>query len=201
MTNNDCSDNQESICAGEIDGIHMTDRPLPPFWKWCFLLTVVIAPPYFFYYHGGAVGRTLGEQLDARMAENLRIQMEELGELPQTRESVVKYLYDESWIKLGKSVFKSNCVSCHAKDGGGLVGPNLCDDEYKHVSDIEDVLRVIQNGANGGAMPAWNGKLSPNELVLVSSYVASLRGTVPGAPKAAEGRKIDAWPGPPPTAK
>ena len=114
-----------------------------------------------------------------------------------TRESVVKYLYDESWLKVGKAVFKTNCVSCHARDGGGLVGPNLTDEEYKNVKDIGDILNVIQNGANGGAMPAWKNRLSPNEMVLVSSYAASLRGTTPAEPKAPEGRPIPAWPEPP----
>ena len=62
------------------------------------------------------------------------------------------------------------------------------------MSDIADVLKVVQNGANAGAMPAWRDRLVPNELVLVSSYVASLRGSNPSTAKAPEGRKIAPWP-------
>jgi cytochrome c oxidase cbb3-type subunit III len=35
---------------------------------------------------------------------------------------------------------------------------------------------VIADGAGNGAMPAWRNRLHPNELLLVSAYVASLRG-------------------------
>ena len=83
-------------------------------------------------------------------------------------------------------------------DGGGLVGPNLCDEEYKNVKDIADILTVLQNGASAGAMPAWKNRLSTNELVLAASYVASLRGTNPPEPKAPEGRVIPPWPEAPP---
>ncbi len=61
-------------------------------------------------------------------------------------------------------------------------------------ADIVSMGGPILNGANGGAMPAWKSKLSVNEIVLVSSYVASLRGTTPATAKAAEGNKIAPWP-------
>jgi cytochrome c oxidase cbb3-type subunit 3 len=42
-------------------------------------------------------------------------------------------------------------------------------------------------------MPAWKTKLHPTELVLVSAYVASLRGRNE-AGRQAEGSEIAAWP-------
>jgi cytochrome c oxidase cbb3-type subunit 3 len=128
------------------------------------------------------------------MAANLQLQFAEIGELTADRENVVKFLYEENWLQVGKVVFKTHCVSCHGKDGGGLVGPNLCDDSYKNVKDIGDILTVLQKGANAGAMPAWSNRLSTNEIVLASSYVASLRGSSPAIAKPAEGRVIDPWP-------
>ena len=59
-------------------------------------------------------------------------------------------------------------------------------------------MRVLENGANAGAMPAWKSKLSTNEIVLVSAYVASLRGKSDGTGKPAEGREIAPWPPAPP---
>ena len=51
-----------------------------------------------------------------------------------------------------------------------------------------------------GAMPAWKGRLTDNEITLMASYVASLRGTnVPG--KQAEGDVIPDWPAYTPEAK
>ncbi len=137
------------------------------------------------------------DRFDRAMAANLQLQFAEIGELTANRENVVKFLHEDSWLQIGKAVFRSNCVSCHGKEGGGLVGPNLCDDSYKNVKDIGDILTVLQKGANAGAMPAWNNRLSTNEMVLVASYVASLRGSDPAVAKAAGGSRIDPWPAAP----
>ncbi len=100
----------------------------------------------------------------------------------------------EGW----QTVYKTNCISCHGRDGEGKVGPNLTDDFYKNVSKIEDIARVINKGAGNGAMPAWATRIHPNEVVLVSAYVASLRGSTPaGEAKGPEGNQIPAWPAPP----
>ena len=71
---------------------------------------------------------------------------------------------------------------------------NLCDDMWKNVYQIEDVTKMVANGAAGKAMPAWGARLHPNELVLVSCYVASLRGTSPPGPvRPPEGKAIPPW--------
>lgn len=170
------------------------DQRIPRWWKLIFVATIAFAPPYFFWHHCGAPGRTMADEYDVAMAANLKLQFGAIGDLTLDRANVVKYLYEDSWLKVGRAVFKANCVSCHGVEGGGLVGPNLCDDQYKNVKDIGDILKILQNGANGGAMPAWQNRLSANEIVLVSSYVASLRGSNPAIAKPGEGREIPAWP-------
>lgn len=188
----------DPLMAHEYDGIQEYDNPLPGWWKWLFIASIVFTPPYFFFYHNGAEGRSLSDQYDRALAANLQLQFAEIGELKADRETVVKFLHKESWLQIGKAVFKANCVSCHGKEGLGLVGPNLCDEEYKNVKDIGDLLTVLEKGANAGAMPAWKNRLSTNELVLVTSYVASLRGTAAkDQGKAPEGRPIPAWPSAP----
>lgn len=180
-----------------FDGIELENHPAPFWCKWIFVALVPFAPVYFMYYHTGADGRTLADEHDKQVAIVMQARFAEIGELEPNRETVVKYLYEDSWLQVGKMVFRKNCASCHGKEGGGLIGPNLCDDSYKNINDIADILRVLQLGANAGAMPAWNNRLSTNELVLVSSYVASLRNTTPATAKPAEGREIPAWPSPP----
>ena len=53
---------------------------------------------------------------------------------------------------------------------------------------------MIKDGAKAGAMPAWGNRLHPNEVVLVSSYLATLRGTNASGGKAAEGEVPPPWP-------
>lgn len=189
----------DPLTGHDYDGIQEYDNPLPGWWKWLFVASILFAPPYFFWYHNGAEGRSRHDRFERALAANLQLQFAEIGNLTADRENVVQFLYQDNgrWLQVGKAVFAANCVSCHGKEGGGLVGPNLCDDSYKNVKDIGDILKVVENGANAGAMPAWSNRLSTNELVLVSSYVASLRGSDPAVAKAPEGREIDPWPGPP----
>ena len=188
----------DPLTGHSYDGIQEFDNPLPGWWKWLFVGSIFFAPPYFVFYHSGAEGRTIDDRYDRALATNLRLQFAEIGELQPNRETVVEFLYKPNWLQVGKTVFKANCVSCHGRDGGGLIGPNLCDDNYKNVKDIADILTVLQNGANAGAMPAWKNRMTANELILTASYVASLRGSEPATAKAPEGRIIDAWPEAPP---
>ena len=191
-------DPADSLTDQSFDGIQQYDHPLPVWWIWLFVVGLLFAPPYFWYYHNGTQGRSLADHHEQELAEVLKLQFSQMGEVTADRETLVRFLYEDSWLRVGRSVFKSNCVACHGREGVGKVGPNLQDDHYKNVGDIADILRVLQHGANAGAMPAWKSKLSTNEIVLVSAYVASLRGSGDGSGKPAEGRVIAPWPQAPP---
>lgn len=191
----------DSLTHQSCDGIRQCDNPLPVWWMWLFVGCLLFAPPYFWYYHNGTSGRSLVDHHDEELVENLKLQFSQMGEVTADRETLVRFLYEDSWLRVGRSIFKTNCVACHGRDGMGQVGPNLRDDHYKNVADIADILKVLQVGANAGAMPAWKSKLSTNEIVLVSAYVASLRGSGDGSGKPPEGRIIPTWPqAPPPNA-
>lgn len=69
----------------------------------------------------------------------------------------------------GREIFVANCGSCHTlSDAGtsGAVGPSL-DGIGLDVSAVETQVR---NG--GGGMPAFEGQLTDEEIVAVSTYVA-----------------------------
>jgi cytochrome c oxidase cbb3-type subunit III len=181
------------------DGIEEYDNPLPGWWKWLFVATIVMSPPYWFYFHSGVEGRNDGAVYNLALAANTRLQFEEIGNLKPDEATILTYMNKGNWVKVGESVFKSQCISCHGKEGEGQIGPNLTDESYKNIRKVEDIARVINLGANAGAMPAWASRLHPNEVVLVSSYVASLRGKNLKGPRPAEGNEIPAWPAAPPS--
>lgn len=179
------------------DGIQEFDNPLPGWWKWLFVGTIVFCFPYYAYYHFGGTGRTLAEQYDVALAENSRLMFAGMGDLGDDTASLVHAMDTPSMVSIGRSVFKANCVSCHGTEGGGLVGPNLTDDAYKNVRELTDIVRVVRDGAAAGAMPAWKSRLDPNEVILVSVYVAAMRGATPAGPaKGPEGQVLDPWPTP-----
>ena len=180
------------------DGIQEFDNPLPGWWKWMFVGSIVFSLFYALYFHIGAPGRSVADQYDTALAANTRLQFSEIGDLQPTADNILLYANKKSWLSVGQTIFKTNCVSCHGRNGEGKVGPNLTDEFYKNVRKVEDIARVINQGAGNGAMPAWANRLHPNEVVLVSSYVSSLRGTYPeGEVKGPEGNEIPAWPAPP----
>lgn len=176
------------------DGIQEYDNPLPGWWKWLFIGTAAFSVVYWAYYHSGMPTRTLAASYDHAVSENLRLQFAELGELKPERTVILKYAHDPKWLTVGKTAFAANCVSCHGPKAEGLVGPNLTDGYWKHVKQPEDIATVIAAGAASGAMPAWKNRLHPNEVVLLASYIVSLRGSLPeGAGKDPEGTPAPSW--------
>ena len=179
------------------DGIEEFDNPLPGWWKWTFVATIAIAPIYWMFYHGGAEGRSIHDSYGVALAENTRLQFAEIGDLEPDAETIMRFTQKKSWLRVGEIVFKANCVSCHGRKGEGKVGPNLTDEHFKHISKVDDIAKVIAKGANGNAMPAWSNRLHKNEIVMLSAYIATLRGTNVEGGRIAEGRIIDPWPQPP----
>ena len=68
-----------------------------------------------------------------------------------------------------RQIFSQNCAACHtlaAAAATGSVGPNL---DQLH-PDAATVKHQVENG--GGAMPAFKGRLSDQQIDAVSQYVA-----------------------------
>jgi outer membrane protein assembly factor BamB/mono/diheme cytochrome c family protein len=80
----------------------------------------------------------------------------------------------EALLTEGKTIFTTNCASCHTLSEAGAsgnVGPNL--DELK--PDKALVETQVTNG--GGGMPPFGGILSPQEIEAVAEYVSKVAGT------------------------
>ena len=89
----------------------------------------------------------------------------------------------------GRQTFMTLCAPCHRPDGGGLVGPNLCDDYWIHGTNYLDSLRIIINGVPEKGMLTWRGILKPSEIQAVASFIYTLRGTHPPNPKLPENQQ------------
>ena len=184
----------EVLLDHSYDGIQEYDNPLPGWWSWLFIVSCVFAALYWMYFEWGIEGRTIHDAYDREAAQIFELRFQEIGQLEPNKETILKYMNDEKWLSVGKVVYKTNCVSCHGPQGEGVVGPNLTDDTWKNVVKIEDIARVIENGAANGSMPAWRNRLSHiNQIVLTAAYVASMRGqNLPG--RQPEGNVIPPWP-------
>ncbi|MEM7228660.1 MAG: cbb3-type cytochrome c oxidase N-terminal domain-containing protein [Planctomycetota bacterium] len=181
------------------DGISEYDNPLPGWWKWLFILSAIFTVIYIMYYHMGP-GPDLEAKYQASVASHVEAQLALLGDLEADNNTIVKFMSNDEWMSAMGGLFRGNCSQCHASDGGGNVGPNLCDDSYKNVKTPEDIYTVIEQGIAGTQMTAWSDRFQKPQLILLSAYVGSLRGTSPASPKEAEGVEIAPWPEPLPDA-
>jgi cytochrome c oxidase cbb3-type subunit III len=167
---------QGPVTGHVYDGIQEYDNPTPGWWTMIFFATVIFSVLYWFVAtlsNGGLSAEA--EYAADKKAETVR-QFGSIGELTIDAPTLLQYSADPKWLAVGEAIFISKCAACHAKDGGGINGSNLTDDLYIHVKSITDVADVISDGRNNGAMPAWKTSLSTNEIVMVSSYVSTLRG-------------------------
>lgn len=183
----------EAHSSHSYDGIQEYDNPTPGWWNWLFFATTIFAPIYILWFHSPVEERNLAAQYGKAFAANLTLQFGEIGELEPTRETLLEYIDDEKWLAVGTATFATHCASCHGREAEGVSAPNLTDEYYLHVKQIEDIARVVTNGARNGAMPAWGNRLHPNEVVLVSAYVASLRGKNIDSTRKPEGDTIEPW--------
>ena len=185
---------RERLLDHEYDGITEYDNPTPGWWHAIFIGSILFSFVYFAFYQWSPLATNMYQAHANAEVRVLRQKFGEIGELAADEQTIIDYMGQEDWMAYAASVYKGNCVSCHGSQGEGLVGPNLTDNAYKNVTSLTDIHKVLVEGANNGAMPAWGTRLHPNELVLLSSYVASMRGGNLTGPRPPEGDQIPAWP-------
>ncbi|SFB52900.1 cbb3-type cytochrome c oxidase N-terminal domain-containing protein [Algoriphagus aquimarinus] len=170
------------------DGIQELDNFMPPWLQYVFIGTIVFAVGYYANYTVFGIGMTGIEEYE----EELRIE----AIAAESRSLTADASIDETNVTLddsgpalgaGKTIFEANCAACHAIDGGGGVGPNLTDKYWLHGGDIKDVFAVVKYGVIEKGMVPWEDQLNPKEIQEVSSYILSLQGTTPAAPKDPQG--------------
>jgi cytochrome c oxidase cbb3-type subunit III len=183
MKNNEPKD--PLLLDHEYDGIQELNNKLPRWWVWLFNITIVFAIGYVIYYHGMHKGKLMAEQYRDEMRAGDELKAHALTDF-ESRMASKQPSTDAAVLSQGRTLFLKNCAPCHRVDGGGLVGPNLCDDYWIHGSNFVDNLRTIWNGVPSKGMVTWKGTLPPADIYAAASYIYTLRGTHPVNPKPPE---------------
>ena len=102
--------------------------------------------------------------------------------------AALKPLTDAASLAQGKVLYEGVdylCATCHNKDLGGLVGPNLVDEFWAHGCSVTDVVTAIEKGFPAtGMLPFGSNKpMTAVQLHQLASYVLSQRGTKPAIAK------------------
>lgn len=177
----------EILLDHAYDGIRELDNRVPPWFNFLFYGTILFSIIYLVQYHVIGSGNVQQDEYLAEVRE-ANLQKEILlktGALLD--ENSVKFVKDAGSLSNGKDIFLKNCASCHANDGGGLVGPNLTDKYWINGGGIQNVFKTIKYGVPAKGMISWQTQLNPTQMQEVASYILTLEGTEPAAPKAPEG--------------
>lgn len=165
------------------------NNPLPRWWMWLFIITVVFAIGYLVIFpgagsHAGTLGWTSAGQYEHEQSQAkaamapLYAKYAALG--------ADELANDPGAMGIGERLFVNNCSACHGSDAHGGKGfPNLTDDDWLHGGSLETVEKTITEGRQGVMPPLAAAVGSADDIRNVANYVLSLSGGAHDA-KAAE---------------
>ena len=162
------------------DDLRELNNPLPRWWLWLFLITVVFALAYLVLYPGlGNYRGTLNWSAHSAYDEQVRVSEAQLAQTfePFKDKSVEELAVTPSAMRVARNLFLNNCAACHGSDARGAFGfPNLTDRDWLWGGSPTTILETISNGRNG-IMPPWRDALGGDGNVEdVLDYVMSLSG-------------------------
>ncbi|MGE3759239.1 MAG: cbb3-type cytochrome c oxidase N-terminal domain-containing protein [Pseudobdellovibrionaceae bacterium] len=186
MSDSENKQNRDPLLTDhEYDGIQELDNSLPDWWLAIFLATIAFSFLYILHYESGA-GLTNAQELQVAMDHLKSLKKEG----PFFSEDQLNAKFTADFSERGHAVFESKCASCHGGRGEGLIGPNLTDLHWLHGQGTKsDILKIISSGAPEKGMPAWSEMISEDELLSVSSYVSSIKGTHVSGGKPPQGQE------------
>ena len=161
------------------DGIEEYDNPLPAWWFWGFIISILFSVGYLLYYPGlGNFSGFGGWSQVGSLTEDQENADERYGPIFAQYASVPidELVHDPAAMRMGRRLFATNCSVCHGTAGTGSEGfPNLTDSEWLWGGDAEQVKTTISNGRQA-TMPAWGPALQEQGVTEVAEYVMKLAG-------------------------
>lgn len=186
--NNNLEEAEKLDTGHSYDGIRELDNITPPWFQAAFYTTIVIGIIYLWYYHSG-VGKLQIEEYQ----ESVDIANKEMDEYQKHQkgidENTIAFTTAGSELEEGAKLYQASCASCHAADGGGGTGPNLCDDSWIHGGSPKDIFKSIKYGWKEKGMIPWKDLYNDQKILKIASYVNTFQGKKPLSPKAPQGDK------------
>ncbi len=174
------------------DGIEEYDNPLPAWWLWMFVISIIFGIGYLIFYPGmGNFAGTLGWTQLSQYEAEVEKASQKYGPVYQkyAAMSIEDVAQDEQAMRMAGRLFSDNCAQCHGSDAkGGMNFPNLTDGDWIWGGEPEQIVASIANGRQA-AMPAWGQILKDQGVNETAEYVLNLSGQNADAEMAAAGEK------------
>jgi cytochrome c oxidase cbb3-type subunit III len=168
------------------------NNPLPRWWAWLFVITIVFAFGYLALYPGlGAYAGRLGWTSEGEHQAEMDQGNAEIAPL-YARFSAMKpedVAKDAQAMAIGERLFMNNCAQCHASDARGSKGfPNLTDGDWLYGGAPANIRETITKGRTGNMPPMAAAVGTPDDVKNVAQYVLSLSGSPNDSLRAALGK-------------
>lgn len=157
------------------------NNPMPRWWMWLFVLTIVFALGYLVAYPGlGSYKGELGWTTHGEYTDEVEKANRELAPLYAqfTAKPAEALAGDPAAMAVGERLFMNNCAQCHGSDARGSKGfPNLTDSDWLHGGTSAKLAETITQGRQGNMPPMAAAVGTPDDVKNVAHYVLSLSGS------------------------
>lgn len=161
------------------ENIRELNNPLPMWWYWLFVGTVVWSAFYLIYYPGmGNFEGTSGWSQEQQYADEVAAAEAQYGPMfaAFSEKELVDLAKDPVALGIGASLFANYCSQCHGSTAMGARSfPNLTDNVWLYGGAPEQIEQSIVAGRNG-VMPPLGAVFATEEAVNeMVSYVQSMQ--------------------------
>ncbi|RYX91421.1 MAG: cytochrome-c oxidase, cbb3-type subunit III [Comamonadaceae bacterium] len=170
------------------------NNPLPRWWMWLFIITVVFALGYLVLFPGlGSYKGTAGWSMQEQHRDDVVRFQQEVAPLYAgfSARSVEELSKDPRALAIGERQFMNTCAQCHGSDARGSKSyPNLtnADAGWLGKRGAEHIVQTITNGRTGAMPPMAAAVGGEQEISELAHYVLSLSGSPHNEIKAFSGR-------------
>lgn len=185
----------EPVLDHDYDGIEELDNNLPSWWLNSFIISIVWGFAYFAYHNILYPADVHEQKYTAEVQAYEQAKQEKAMLLASQKkalspEETLALMQDPASIKAGEALYTERCLACHAAGGAGQIGPNLADAYWLNGDGSPSSIQtIIDKGVTTQGMPAWEAVFSDEELIQITAYVVSLKGSNPANPKAPQGEQ------------
>ena len=154
------------------------NNPLPRWWVWLFVITIVFALVYLALYPGlgsspGQLGWTqIGEYQKEVTKGNAEVAPLYAKFAAMSPEDMAR---DPQAHAIGERLFMNNCSQCHGSDARGSKGfPNLTDGDWLYGGTPANITETLTKGRVGQMPPMAAAVGTADDVKNVAHYVLSL---------------------------
>lgn len=168
------------------------NNPLPKWWVYLFVITVVFALAYgLLYPMFGHYKGVLGWSSQGQHTAEVKKMQEAIAPIyaafrNQTPEQLAG---DAQAMAVGERLFQNNCAQCHGSDARGARSfPNLTDGDWLYGGDPAVIKTTLLEGRNGMMPPMAAAVGTAEDVRNLAHYVLSLSGSPHDSVRATVGK-------------